>query len=762
VANAAGEPVVPFAPGVSVRAAELGSSMLDTVRNEIAGAFRLHQAGELVAAARLYLAILAREPDQADVLHLLGVVRHQQGQSLAAVELIGKAVAMRPGAAAFHANLAEAYRALGQFERSVGCCRTALQLWQDYPEARINLGLALQALGRLDEAAEQYRAALALRPDDALAHTNLGTVLRAIGDRESALEHFQRAVALDPKRAIARTNLGQFLLDLGRAEEALLHCQEAVALQPDLAEAHNNLGNVQRALGRFVEARSAYFEALRLKPDLAQGHANLGLTLREEGRLDEAAHWLARATELEPDSTLFLGYLAEAESDRERHAEAMALYQRMLELEPGRAGTHNALGWQMQEQGRLDEAEEQFLAALRLQPDFAQAHVSLAGLHEERGDLAEAESGFRAALARQPNHPGALARLATLLRAKLPEADLEALERRLTEPDLPNGPRADLLFGLAQVRDALGRYDQAAECLEQANALALANQARRYKPYDPDEHRRFAEGIAAACGPDFFTRLVGAGSETRRPIFIFGLPRSGTTLIEQVLASHSQVHGAGELTRARLDFEAIPGLMGRAESPLDCLANLDAETVPQLSRAHEEALRALDGGRSQRIVDKMPDNYMYLGLLAVMFPKATFIHCRRDVRDVAVSCWMTNFRSIRWASHPEHIRGRIREYRLLMEHWHAVLPAAIHEVDYEETVDGFEGVARRLVAACGLEWEPACLEFFRTRRPVRTASLAQVRQPIYRQSVARWKNYQPALADLFAALTLDAGASTTV
>ena len=148
----------------------------------------------------------------------------------------------------------------------------------------------------------------------------------------------------------------------------------------------------------------------------------------------------------------------------------------------------------------------------------------------------------------------------------------------------------------------------------------------------------------------------------------------------------------------------------------------------------------------------MPDNYLYLGLLAALFPDAVFIHCRRDLRDVAVSCWMTDFRSILWANDPEHIASRFRQYRRLMEHWRAVLPARIHEFDYEETVSDLEGASRRLLAVCGLEWEPACLEFHRTRRPVRTASVVQVRQPVYKQSVGRWRNYEHNLADLFAAL----------
>jgi hypothetical protein len=173
-----------------------------------------------------------------------------------------------------------------------------------------------------------------------------------------------------------------------------------------------------------------------------------------------------------------------------------------------------------------------------------------------------------------------------------------------------------------------------------------------------------------------------------------------------------------------------------------------------LAGRHLDALRKLDGGRADRIVDKMPDNYLYLGLLAAMFPNAVFIHCRRDLRDVAVSCWMTDFRSIRWANDPMHLASRFGQYRRLMDHWQTVLLATIHEVHYEDSVTDLEGVARRLLTACGQEWDPACLEFHRTQRPVRTASVSQVRQPVYRRSLARWKNYENELSELFSALPL--------
>jgi hypothetical protein len=235
------------------------------------------------------------------------------------------------------------------------------------------------------------------------------------------------------------------------------------------------------------------------------------------------------------------------------------------------------------------------------------------------------------------------------------------------------------------------------------------------------------------------------------------MPRSGTTLVEQVLASHTRVHGAGELRLARQMFDSIPGVVGRDDGLLPCLTAIDAMGVHELGRRHQVSLheileRVRSGFAPYRIVDKMPDNYLYLGLLALVFPRATFIHVRRDPRDVALSCWLTNFRSIRWANDREHVVGRFREHDRVTEYWKKVLPAPVHEVCYERLVDDFEQEARRLVATCGLDWEPACLQFHQTSRPVRTASLTQVRQPIYRKAVARWKHYETSLADLFARL----------
>jgi tetratricopeptide (TPR) repeat protein len=734
------------------------------MQSTLATALEHHQSGRLDQAAQLYHQILAQEPEQADALHLLGVAALQQGNAQRGVELIGRGIAVNPSNAVFHANQGEAYRLLGQLDRAANCCRTAQRLNPNMPEAANTLGLVLLQQGEPGAAIDQFRAALRLQPDSASAHNNLGNAFRMLGDKTQALACFRRAVAVDPNLYLARSNLGQMLLEERQLQEALEHCQEAVRLRPGFAEAQNNLGNVLRELGRLSDAKSAYAEALRLNPDLAMVHNNVGQALQEEGKLEEAVTWYARAIRMQPGAARFHTNLGSDLVEQELYDDGLAEYQEALRLDPQYAEAHNGVGFVHHEQGRFEEAKKWYLQAIGLKPELAAAHCNLGTVQEEMGDFDTAVATFRDVLRHDPGHSGALAALATSLRGKLPEPDLATMHGLLADPLVSEGKRCGLHFGLAQALDARGDYAAAAEHLNKANALDLTIRERRGRVYDPALHTRFVDRLLATFTHEFFAKVRDWGSASVQPIFIFGLPRSGTTLVEQILASHSQVHGAGELRLGREDFEALASAgsegspiagprqgteLEREEQAFLALASLERKTVQCLGELHLAELRKLNAGAAH-VADKMPDNYLFLGLLATIFPQATFIHCRRDLRDVAVSCWMTAFRHINWANGQEQIAARFLDYRRLMTHWREVLPVPVLEVDYEETVADLEGVARRLVSACRLEWEPACLAFHRTRRPVRTASVTQVRQPIYTRSVARWKHYEPALGRLFA------------
>jgi hypothetical protein len=347
----------------------------------------------------------------------------------------------------------------------------------------------------------------------------------------------------------------------------------------------------------------------------------------------------------------------------------------------------------------------------------------------------------------------ALIGLAQTLRAKLPPADAEQLAAELNRP-VPEPLRAGVHFGLAQVADARGDYSQAADHLNLANAMTRAFFDARGQAYNPGKFSTEISQLMDVFGADFFAQTRGYGVEDERPVFVVGMPRSGTTLVEQILASHPQVFGAGE---RRFAYQSLVRL-AKEPGPLGGLVAGLGRPTPEAVRGsadwHLGELRRLDGGRATRVVDKMPENFMLLGWLAVVFPKARFIHCRRDVRDVALSCWMTNFSHIRWANDLEHIAGRVQDYRRVMDHWRAVLPVPILEMDYEQLVADQEGESRKLVDWLGLNWDPACLEFYRSERLVKTASVTQVRQPMYSKSVGRWRHYEDALRPFLRALDI--------
>ncbi len=512
--------------------------------------------------------------------------------------------------------------------------------------------------------------------------------------------------------------------------------------------------------GRLQAAEPIYRQILAIEPNQADAIHLLGVLAHQTGKHEVAVQYIRRAIELQGNVAVFHNNLGGAYHALRRTSEAIASYRRALELKPDYAEAHNNLGIALQHQGKLAEAIACYRRALELKPDFAAAHNNLGSDLEEIGDLQGAEDCFRAALRHDFRFAIAHYKLAELLRGKLPQQDLAA-QRRLLEQSPAAGEQRELAdrerfllhFGLAKVLDARGEYAEAASHLERGNALQLSWWRTRGEEYDPQEHELFVTRMIDVCTPDFFRRTGGFGLESELPVFVVGLPRSGTTLVEQILASHSQVFGAGEIQLAHDTMLALGGetLGELGVDSIESLRRLDRETAQCLASRHLERLCGLSR-TALRIVDKMMENYLYLGLLAILFSRAKFIHCRRDLRDVAVSCWMTTFGAVRWANDQQHIASRFHQYQRLMEHWRRVLPVHVLEVDYQETVADLEGVARRLVAWCGLEWEPKCLEFHRTKRPVNTASVVQVRQPVYKTSVGRWKHYEGVLASLFARL----------
>ncbi|HEY3968009.1 MAG TPA: tetratricopeptide repeat protein [Planctomycetaceae bacterium] len=602
--------------------------------------------------------------------------------------------------------------------------------------------------GRLSIAEPIYRQILAQQPDQPDALHYLGLIAHQTGRQQEAIDCIERAIRLHGTQPAYHNNLGGAFRALAKLNEAAACYERAIQLQPDFVEAYRNLGAVRDDQGRLDEAIACYRRALQMRPNDPDLHNSLAVARIHDGRLEEAVDSCRRALALRPDFAEAHNNLGNARSRQGRLDEAVECFQRALAAKPDYVEALNNLGIAYTALKSPQEAAPCFQKALELSPTSAAAQFSLGKQFQEVGDFDGAERCWRDALRHDPGHVYALAELAMLRGSSLPAEDLVTLRQALEASSLNSSQRSALHFGLAHVLDARGDFVSAAEHLLHANSVKMQDQQERGQSYEPAEHETFVTALMEQFSASYFARVTGFGADSERPVFVFGLPRSGTTLIEQILAGHSQIFGAGELELANAAFESLPQWTASGLSAVESVGRLDQPTISRIFRQYLERLSALDS-RALRVVDKAPGNDLYLGLLVTLFPKARFIHCRRDLRDVAVSCWMTDFRYLKWANDYGHIASRIGASQRLMEHWRRVLPAPLIEVDYESTVADLEGTARRLIDRCGLDWEPACLAFHERRHPVRTASVSQVRKPIYQQSVGRWKNYEKALARLF-------------
>jgi tetratricopeptide (TPR) repeat protein len=722
-------------------------------RQAFARAVAFQREGQPAEAEKLYRGILQLDPDHADALHNLGIVCIQQSRADEAVAPISRAVELNPEAANPHNDLGMALAMLRRFEEAAVHYRKALEIKPDFtgarsnlanalialkcsdeaiaqlkaalatqpqsPELHSNLGNALTALGRYDEAVVAYRAALAIRADFAEAHNNLGTVFGALGWAGQAEAHYAQAIALKPDYVDALRNLGKSLLGRRRPQLALSHLSRALELKPD-AESHNDLGNALALLERYREAIAQYEQALAKRAGYAAAHNNLGNALTTIGRHEEAVVHLRRALALAPDYPEALSNLGNALLSLHQLEEVVPLLERALTLRPGMAQAHNGLGSAMQALGRLDEARQAFEQAVALAPENA-------AYYHQLGAVKRYSPGDAYLVAMQ-----ALAR------------DMEAL---------PPSERVSLHFALGKAHADLGEHERAFRHYAEGNALHRAGLT-----YDETLTLTGFERLKRVFTADFIRARAGGGDPSGLPVFIVGMPRSGTTLVEQILASHPQVFGGGELRDLGRCVASIRRRDGARGFP-EMVPHMDDAQLRAFGSAYVAAVRKA-APACRRITDKMPGNFYFAGLLRLALPNARIVHVRRDPVDTCLSLFMHLFvGELTWTDDLGEIGRYYAAYASLMEHWRAVLPpGAMLEVQYEDLVADLEPQARRLVAYCGLEWDERCLSFYDAERPVWTASLAQVRQPIYRGAIGRSRPYLPMLGPLIEALGVHAKA----
>ncbi|MGD1072135.1 MAG: sulfotransferase [Bryobacteraceae bacterium] len=493
-----------------------------------------------------------------------------------------------------------------------------------------------------------------------------------------------------------------------------------------------------------LEAAALYMGILAIKPDHAEAHFNLAELFFMHGKFRDAALHYERALILQPDRAAAHHKLGAALAAQGKSEAALEQYKRALALNPGHAEAHNGLGAELGAQGRLNDAISQYEQAIAANPDYALAHYNLGALLTAQGKFEAAMTHYTRAIRVRPDFALAHFNRAGVMTFGREDAELNELEMLAARRDLPAASRPYIHFGLAKALEDIGDYARALEHLHKGN-----ESKRRQTGYDEPGVARLFQRISTVFDRRLFERFEGAGDPSTVPIFVLGMPRSGSTLIEQILASHPQIHGAGERsdleTAAQAEFDLRDSVVPFPE----CVPALDRDALRRMGRTYAARLAALASGEA-RVVDKLPDNFLRIGLIRLILPNARIIHTVRDPLDTCISCYSQLFVFGQRFSYDLGELGRYyRRYRDLMAHWRSVLPpGAILDVAYEEVVDDIEGQARRLIDYCGLPWDDRCLSFHKTSRPVQTASAVQVRRPLYRSSVKRWRRYEAGLAPL--------------
>jgi len=594
------------------------------------------------------------------------------------------------------------------------------------PADEVNALLALYNARRYAEAESGTRALLKKYPGFGFGWKLLGGVLQMQG--KDALPAFLRVAELMPADPEAHFNLGVVLKGAGLLDDAAASYRKAIALDSGYAEAHSNLGNVQQELGQFKEAVDSYSRAIKIKPDSAIAYNNLGTAFRDQGDLDAALASYRKAIKLNPAYTEAYCNLGNVLKDLGHFDSAVENCRRALELNPGYAEAHSNLGNILKDIGQFDGALASFRQALAIDPKCDKALLGEGQLFMINGEMGLAEEKIEKVLELGADNLEARLLLAQVRKTRTADENLAALIKveeavRNNLLALPYHKAVALHFSLGKSFDDLGDYDRAFPHFIEGCKLK-----RTTFEYDAaDMTRQFDETIRVFDG-DTIERLRGGGNLSDLPIFVLGMPRSGTTLVEQIIASHPDVHGAGEL----LDLQSITRreVSGTGGFPGNILA-LDSVALNKWADDYVAGLRK-----------HSPD--------ALMLPNARIIHVKRNPVDTCLSCFTKLFSGTLNQTYDLSELGRYYvDYSRLMEHWRKVLPAGTFlDVQYEDVIADQETEARRMIDFCGLDWNDACIDFYKHKRSVGTASVSQVRQPIYKSSVERWRHYEKFLGPL--------------
>jgi tetratricopeptide (TPR) repeat protein len=708
---------------------------LDSPPHTVAIAHR--EAGRYREAAAWLQDWLASQAQDAAAHALLGQVLLLDKQEEAAQVAIERAVALDAALPVVQRNLARLHLKQQKLEAALQAAQAAQQGNPANPESWLVLAAALGANKQDDKALPLVEQALQARPDYAEAFANRAILRLRANDLTAALADVEKALALKPHLgqlwAIAGSLRYQFK-NLPGAIEALHKARE---YEPENVSHMVNLGEYLRQ-DKQVEASLTLLEkATAIDPGNHGAWVNYGAALQEAERIDEAKAAYQKALDINPKSAEIANNLGALAKDAENWEDAAKFFGMAVDVKPDSAAIQCNLGVALKELDKIHEAAEHLQQAIQIDPNHAPAYVGLARMEIDQGEFAAAEVQIEKALQADPDSASAWALVPKL--RKMAQADAGWIERarQLLDVEKSSQSRISLLYAMGKYSDDTKDYAAAFAYYQQANQL----KKKINRAYDRQNHTNRINILTASHTREAVGKLRPGASASTQPLFIVGMPRSGTSLLEQILASHPQTFGAGELKFWGKAVGRFAQESHTAQYHEDMLRETAAACLAKLFQRAPTALR---------VVDKMPGNFHHLGFIHATFPQARILHATRNPVDTCLSIYFQDFtQSHDYANDLDDLACYYREYRRLMDHWRAVLPPEIFlEVPYEALIEDPEGWGKRIIDFIGLEWDESCLDFHQTQRRVGTSSNWQVRQPIYKTSKERWRNYAEWIAPL--------------
>ena len=655
------------------------------------------------------------------------------------------------GGRPYNAELQRARAALraGQAATAERLARELGKQRPDEPECVALLGAALLYQERVAESIVALQAALgaapAPAPESLAIHVDLARALRAAGQFTESREHSRLVLAREPHHALAWLAYADALVDLQQYADARLAYERARLCDPEQPR-------VARATAALLAddrkgSEQLFREILHADPDHVAALCGLAALSLAADRGRDAERLLRHALRQSAYHPLIWRGLGQVLMSLGKLEEADAAVRRLLQIEPENPQSWITLAAVAVRLLRQEAALEAYEHAAQLSPAEVQLRMAIGHVQKTLGRRAQCEATYQAALRIDPGCAEAWWSLADLKNYSFSTADIAAMEAQLARTDTRRAAAAHLQFALGKAAEQRGQYPESFSHYQLGNALR-----RLDAPFDSGHFEQRCRRIGAFFNTGFFTRHAGCGDPDAAPIFIVGLPRSGSTLIEQILASHSQVEGTMELPNIINISHQFDDMVPSRDGYPETVATAPSGAFTTLGARYLAETAPLRSGRAH-FTDKLPNNFSHVGLIHLMLPNATLIDARRHPMDACFSAYKQHFADGQTYSYDLVDLGRYyRAYLSLMDHWDAVLPGKVLRFDYEGLIADPETQIRRLLAHCRLPFEPACLAFHETRRAVRTASAEQVRQPLYASGVGYWRHFEKQLEPLRQAL----------